>query len=358
MEYFGLYNDSYLVNSDSYIKIWGTYYDKHRSYSMPQPRLLDQVREALRVRHYSLRTKESYVSWIKRYIVFHDKRHPRELGEHEITQFLTHLATHRKVAASTQNQALSALLFLYKEVLNMNLPWLGDVVRAKRPSRLPVVLPRHDTKRLLHELTGTNWLIANLLYGSGLRLMEAIRLRVKDVDFDYEQIIVRSGKGFKDRTTVLPNSISTHLQNHLLKIKDLHQRDLEEGFGSVYLPFAIERKYPNANKEWGWQYVFPSSKRSVDPQSGVIRRHHVSEKNLQRAIKQATRNLGIVKPVSTHTLRHCFATHLLEDGYDIRTIQELLGHKDLKTTMIYTHVMKKGAHGIRSPIDQPETVTV
>ncbi len=325
---------------------------------MPQPRLLDQVRKAMRVRHYSIRTEESYISWIKRYILFHDKQHPKNLGKDEITQFLSHLASDRNVAASTQNQALSALLFLYKEVLSIDLPWLGDVVRAKRPSRLPVVLTRQDTKRLLGELNDTNWLIANLLYGSGLRLMEAIRLRVKDVDFDYEQIIVRSGKGFKDRTTVLPNSIAKHLQKHLAKIKNLHQRDLEEGFGSVYLPFAIERKYPNANKEWGWQYVFPSSKRSVDPQSGVIRRHHVSEKNLQRAIKQATRNLGIVKPVSTHTLRHCFATHLLEDGYDIRTIQELLGHKDLKTTMIYTHVMKKGAHGVRSPIDLPEIETV
>lgn len=325
---------------------------------MPQSRLLDQVRETLRVRHYSLRTEESYVSWIKRFILFHGERHPRELGEHEITEFLTHLATHRKVAASTQNQALSALLFLYKEVLNVDHPWLGDVVRAKRPSRLPVVLSRHDTKRLLNELTGTNWLIANLLYGSGLRLMEAIRLRVKDIDFDYEQIIVRSGKGFKDRTTVLPNAIAKHLQKHLIKIKDQHQHDLEEGFGSVYLPIAIERKYPNSNKEWSWQYVFPSSKRSVDPQTGVIRRHHLSEKNLQRAIKQATRKLGIVKPISTHTLRHCFATHLLEDGYDIRTIQELLGHKDLKTTMIYTHVMKKGAQCVRSPIDEPETVTV
>lgn len=325
---------------------------------MPQPRLLDQVREALRIRHYSLRTEESYVSWIKRYISFHENSDPRELGEYEITQFLTHLVTHRKAAASTQNQALSALLFLYNQVLNRDLPSLGEVVRAKQPSRLPVVLPRHDTKRLLNELRGTNWLIANLLYGSGLRLMEAIRLRVKDIDFDYEQIVVRSEKGFKDRTTVLPNAIAKHLQTHLTKIKDQYQRDLEEGFGSVYLPLAIERKYPNSNKEWCWQYVFPSSKRSVDPQSGVIRRHHVSEKNLQRAIKQATRKLGIVKPISTHTLRHCFATHLLEDGYDIRTIQELLGHKNLKTTMIYTHVMKKGAQGVRSPIDQPETATV
>jgi integron integrase len=321
-----------------------------------QPRLLDEVRKALRVRHYSIRTEESYISWIKRYIFYHHKQHPKDLGHEEITQFLSHLATERNVAASTQNQALSALLFLYKEVLQMELPWLNKVVRAKRPARLPVVLPRKQTLQLLHQLSGTNWLVANLLYGSGLRLMEAIRLRVKDVDFDYDQIIVRSGKGFKDRTTVLPTSLCKPLQKHLLKVKTQHQLDLDEGFGEVYLPFAIERKYPHANKEWGWQYVFPSSKRSVDPQNGVVRRHHISEKNLQRAIKQASRDLGITKPVSTHTLRHCFATHLLEDGYDIRTIQELLGHKDLNTTMIYTHVMKKGAQGVRSPIDEVTTV--
>ena len=315
-------------------------------------RLIERVREAIRVRHYSRRTEQAYVLWIKQFIYFHNKRHPSEMGEEEITQFLTYLATQRHVAASTQNQALSALLFLYKDVLKMDLPWLGDIVRAKRPKRLPVVLSREDTIRVLDEITGQNRLVANLLYGAGLRLMEALRLRIKDIDFEYGQIIVRSGKGDKDRTTVLPDCLVEELKTHLLKVKSIHENDVNEGFGRVYLPFALHRKYPNANKEWAWQYVFPSYKRSVDPVSKQIGRHHISEKNLQRAVKQATQNLSIQKPVSTHTFRHCFATHMLEDGYDLRTIQQLLGHKDVKTTMIYTHVMKKGAQGVCSPIDR------
>jgi integron integrase len=318
---------------------------------MEKPRLLDRVREAIRVRHFSLRTEEAYIHWIKRYILYHGKRHPSEMGEAEVSAFLSHLATGLKVAPSTQNQALSAILFLYRQVLGQELDWLENVVRAKRAQRLPVVLTKTQVQQLLAQLRGMHTLLGSLLYGTGMRLMEALRLRVGDVDFDYGQIIVRSGKGAKDRVTVLPESLHTPLKAHLQRVKTLHLKDLVEGFGSVYLPYALARKYPNASREWRWQYVFPSQVRSRDPYTGEVQRHHLCEKNLQRAIKQAAVRAGLTKRTTTHTLRHCFATHLLEGGYDLRTVQELLGHADVRTTMIYTHVMKKGAGAVRSPLD-------
>jgi len=318
---------------------------------MDKPRLLDQVRDALRVRHYSLRTEASYLQWVKRFILFHNKRHPLEMGEREITAFLTHLAVNKHVAPSTQNQALAAILFLYKEVLEQELDWMDDIVRARRTSRIPEVLSPEQVRRLFGQLEGGHRLIASLLYGTGMRLMEALRLRVRDVDFHYRQITVRNGKGGKDRVTVLPDSLIMLLKEHLERVKELHDRDLAEGFGHVYLPYALARKYPSADREWGWQYVFPAPTRSRDPRSGAIRRHHVFEQNLQRAIKQAVTNLGLPSRVSTHTLRHSFATHLLESGQDIRTVQELLGHADVKTTMIYTHVLQRGGRGVRSPLD-------
>ncbi len=322
--------------------------------SQPQPpkkRLLDQVRHEMRVRHYSLRTEEAYVQWIRRYILFHKKRHPREMAEAEINEFLSYLAVERHVAASTQNQALSAILYLYKHVLKKEIGFVGDVVRARRSKRLPVVLTRKEVQAVLSNLVGTNWLMTSLLYGSGLRLMECVRLRVKDIDFSYNQILVRDGKGKKDRVTMLPQNLKTPLLQQLDKTKALQEQDLSEGFGRVYLPYALARKYPNADKEWAWQFVFPSSKRSQDPRSQTIRRHHRYPLTLQRAVKQAIRSAGISKPASCHTFRHCFATHLLEKGYDIRTVQELLGHKDVKTTMIYTHVLNRGAGGVQSPAD-------
>lgn len=318
---------------------------------MATPKLLDQVRAAIRVRHYSRRTEDTYVHWIRRFIFFHAKRHPREMGELEVTAFLTYLAVEKNVAASTQNQALAAILFLYQKVLEMNLDWLEDVVRARRPKRLPVVLSRDEVARLLDELQGIPQLIARLMYGTGMRLLEALRLRVKDIDFTQREVIVRAGKGDKDRHTVLPDALIEPLQVHLRKVQALHQSDLANGFGSVQLPFALARKYPNADREWGWQYVFPSGKFSTARGDTVLRRHHLDEKNLQRTIRQAVERCRFGKPVSSHTLRHCFATHLLENGYDIRTIQELLGHKDVATTMIYTHVLNKGGRGVRSPLD-------
>jgi integron integrase len=319
---------------------------------MPKPRLLDQVRAALRLRHYSYRTEQTYVTWIKRYIYFHGKQHPAGLGEREVTAFLSHLASERRVSASTQNQALSALLFLYGVVLDRQLDWLDNVVRAKRSTHIPTVLSREELRRLLAQLDGTHELIARLMYGTGMRLLEALRLRVGDLDREYRQITVRNGKGAKDRVTVLPESLIPALAAHLEKVKALHDRDLAEGYGGVYLPFALARKYPRAEYEWIWQYVFPSVNRSVDPLSGVIRRHHLDEKNYQRIIRQAARRAGLAKRVTSHTLRHCFATHLLEDGYDIRTVQELLGHSDVSTTMIYTHVLNRGGRGVRSPLDR------
>jgi integron integrase len=316
-----------------------------------RPRLLDQVRDKIRTKHYSIRTEKTYIDWIRRFILFHDKRHPKDMGAAEVEQFLTYLAVNQEVAASTQNQALSALLFLYRDVLDVQLEWMDNVVRAKKSQRIPVVLTRDETKAVLARLDGTNRLMANLLYGSGLRLMECVRLRVKDVDFDYRQIVVRDGKGHKDRVTVLPDSLIPPLQDQLERARVLHEQDLAEGFGDVYLPFALERKYPNAGREWGWQYVFPARKRSTDPRSGKQRRHHPDPKQLQRAVKQAVRDGGIHKPASCHTFRHAFATHLLESGYDIRTVQELLGHNDVRTTMIYTHVLNRGGRGVRSPLD-------
>ncbi|MCM8620250.1 MAG: integron integrase [Candidatus Accumulibacter sp.] len=316
------------------------------------PRLLDQVREAIRLRHYSIRTEQAYTDWIKRFILFHGKRHPREMGAAEVERFLTHLAVEGRVAASTQNQALSALLFLYREVLKVDLPWLGEMTRAKRPGRLPVVLTVEEVRRVLARIDGQQGLMADLLYGAGLRLLECVRLRVKDLDFEMRQITVRDGKGEKDRMTMLPQSVLEPLRAHLEKVKVLHAQDLEEGFGEVYLPYALDRKYPDASREWGWQYVFPAAGRSVDPRSGQVRRHHVDEQTLQRAMKKAVRAAGLTKPASCHTLRHSFATHLLQSGYDIRTVQELLGHQDVATTMIYTHVLNRGGSGVISPLDR------
>jgi integron integrase len=313
--------------------------------------LLDQVREAVRTRHYSIRTEEAYLRWVREYIIFFDRRHPSELGAKEISAFVSHLAVRRNVAASTQNQALSALLFLYREVLGQPVEWVDDIERAKRPKRLPVVFTREEVRAVLGHLRGETWLMASLLYGSGLRLMECVRLRVKDVDFARLQITVREGKGDKDRVTVLPSSLIEPLRRQLERAKVLHEADVRGGFGRVYLPYALARKYPNADREWCWQYVFPASKRSADPRSGREQRHHIAETALQKAVKAAVRAAGINKPGSCHTLRHSFATHLLEGGYDIRTIQELLGHADLQTTMIYTHVLNRGGQGVRSPID-------
>ena len=315
------------------------------------PRLLDVVREAIRARHYSRRTEETYLQWMKRFIVFSGKRHPRELGAAEVTAFLNDLATTRHVAAATQNQALAALLFLYKEVLTEPLPWLDDIVHAKRPVRRPTVLTASEAQKLLSKLRGTKLLMASLLYGAGLRLRECLNLRVKDVDFGYRQIIVRDGKGGKDRVTILPEPMVESLQAHLIRVKALHEQDLAEGYGDVELPDALARKYPRASYEWGWKFVFPSHKHSVDTATGAIRRHHVYENYLIRGIKQAARAAGIAKHVSCHTLRHSFATHLLENGYDIRTVQELLGHSDVSTTMIYTHVLNKGGRGVKSPLE-------
>jgi len=317
----------------------------------PKKKLLDQVREAIRRKHYSIRTEEAYVTWIKRYILFHNKRHPKEMGSAEIQAYLTYLAMEQNVAASTQNQALSALLFLYREVLGKELEFPINALRAKRPKRLPTVLTKEEALRVIGCLSGTYQLMAKLLYGSGLRLMECVRLRVKDVDFAQHQIIVRDGKGQKDRVTMLSDSVAISLQEHLQRVKRLHEKDLTQGYGSVYLPYALERKYPNADREWIWQYVFPSSRLSKDPRSGKVRRHHISESSLQKAVREAARLAGINKRVTCHTFRHSFATHLLENGYDIRTVQELLGHKDVKTTMIYTHVLNRGGLAVRSPLD-------
>jgi integron integrase len=319
---------------------------------MPKsPKLLDQVRNKIRVKHYSIRTEQSYTDWIKRYILFHGKRHPNEMGAEDIEAFLTHLAVEGNVASATQNQAKSALLFLYREVLEIELPWLDKVTQAKVPKRLPVVLTVKEVQSLLSHLNGTHALVSNLLYGGGLRLMEAVRLRVKDVDFARREILVREGKGFKDRVTMLPEATLVTLKAHLAKVKTLHDEDLMQGLGEVYLPFALDKKYPNAAREWGWQYIFPSKNLSVDPRSGKTRRHHIDEKTVQRAVKQAARDAELVKPATPHTFRHSFATHLIQAGYDIRTVQELLGHSDVSTTMIYTHVLNKGGKGVKSPLD-------
>lgn len=315
------------------------------------PKLLDQVRGKIRLKHYSIRTEQAYVDWIKRYILFFDKRHPKDLGVHEVEQFLTHLAVERRVSASTQNQAKSALLFLYKEVLAIDLPWLDNVERAKAPKRLPVVLTPAEIQKILAQLDGTNLLITSLLYGTGMRILEALRLRVKDVDFSRKEILIRDGKGFKDRVTMLPIALIEPLNAHLKRVKALHEQDLQAGFGAVYLPYALSKKYPYAERDWTWQYVFPSAKLSMDPRSGETRRHHIQDQVIQRAVRQAVVDANLTKPATPHTFRHSFATHLLESGYDIRTVQELLGHSDVSTTMIYTHVLNKGGRGVSSPLD-------
>ena len=316
-----------------------------------KPKLLDQVRNAIRVKHYSIRTEEAYVDWIRRFILFHGKRHPREMAEEEMAQFLSYLAREGNVAASTQNQALSALLFLYKEVLKQEIGWLEKVERAKRPQKMPVVLSRAEIKQLFAHLKGVPKLMAGLLYGSGLRLMECVRLRVKDVDFALAQITVREAKGGKDRVTMLPLNLAEPLRRHLRKMKAQHEQDLEDGFGTVHLPFALSRKFPSAAREWSWQYVFPSSRISLDPRSGQRQRHHMAEGLLQSAVRHAARASGITKRVTCHSFRHSFATHLLLNGQDIRTVQELLGHKDVSTTMIYTHVLSRPGVGVKSPLD-------
>ena len=316
------------------------------------PRLLDRVREILRRKHYSIRTEEAYVGWIRRFVLFHDKRHPQDMGMPEVEAFLTDLAVNQGVAASTQNQALSALLFLYAEVLGQPLDGPIQSVRAKQPERLPTVLTRDEVARVLDALSGAHRLMAQLLYGSGLRLMECVRLRVKDLDFGLRQVLVRDGKGAKDRVTPLPERLVVPLQDHLRRVQLLHARDLREGYGDVFLPDAFARKAASASREWIWQYVFPAEQRSTDPRSGMVRRHHLDESGLQKAVKRAAQLAELQKRVTCHTFRHSFATHLLEDGYDIRTVQELLGHRDVATTMIYTHVLNRGGRGVRSPLDR------
>ncbi len=318
----------------------------------PPPRLLDRVRDKIRLKHYSIRTEQAYVDWIKRFIIFRGKRHPSELGAPDVEAFLTHLAVERTVAAATQNQAKSALLFLYREVLGTELPWLDHVEKAKTAARLPVVLTRDEVSQVLSRLHGTHRLLGRVLYGAGLRIMEGVRLRVKDVDFARHEIVVRDGKGGKDRMTMLPHGVAASLRRHLAVIREAHVQDLAAGFGSVHLPDALARKYPAAPRSWGWQYVFPADARSRDPRTGEVRRHHLGDQAFQRAMRVAVRDAGIAKPATPHTLRHSFATHLLESGYDIRTVQELLGHRDVSTTMIYTHVLNRGGRGVVSPLDR------
>ncbi len=318
----------------------------------PPPKLLDSLRHAIRLRHYSIRTEDTYVDWVRRLILFHNKRHPNELGAAEVTAFLTHLAVDRGVAPSTQNQAKSAILFLYRVVLNAQLPWLDEIVAAHDRRRLPVVLTSGEVRGLLHELSGTTGLVASLLYGTGMRLLEVLRLRAKDVGFERREILVRDGKGGKDRVTVLPENLILPLQQQMSRTRALHDRDIAAGFGQVWLPDALSVKYQSAPRAWGWQWVFPSAVRSADPRDGSIRRHHLNEATVQKAVAGAARRAGIVKPCSPHVLRHSFATHMLQAGYDIRTVQELLGHSDVSTTMIYTHVMNRGGRGVRSPLDQ------
>ena len=310
------------------------------------------MRESIRVRHYSIRTEDTYVQWARRFILFHGKRHPIELGAPEVAAFLTHLAVERGVGASTQNQAKSSLLFLYRVVLGVALPWLDEIVAAKDSRRLPVVLTPSEVRALLHELNGSVGLMSSLLYGTGMRLLEGLRLRVKDVGFERREIIVRDGKGGKDRVTVLPENIVLPLQGQMARAKLRHDRDLVDGLGKVWLPDALATKFPNAPRAWGWQWVFPSATLSMDPRTGIRRRHHMNEATVQKSVATAARRAGIVKPCSPHVLRHSFATHMLQAGYDIRTVQELLGHSDVSTTMIYTHVLNRGGRGVRSPLDQ------
>jgi integron integrase len=315
------------------------------------PTLIEEVRRRLRFKHYSLRTEQAYVGWIRRFIFANGKRHPRTLGGAEVERFLSALANEGDVAAGTQNQALSALLFLYREVLGIELAWMDSIARAKRPQRLPTVLSRDEVSRLLAAMDGRVWLIAALLYGTGMRLMEGLRLRVKDVDFARNEICIREGKGGKDRRTMLPRSLVEPLQREVERVRVIHAQDLAAGGGAVWLPHALSRKYPRANREFGWQYLFPSKQLSRDPRSGQQRRHHIDDAVLSRGLKMARRRAAIVKPLTAHTLRHSFATHLIETGYDIRTVQELLGHRDVATTQIYTHVLNRGGRGVVSPVD-------
>jgi len=318
----------------------------------PKPKkLLDRVRDAIRVKHYAYRTEKTYVDWIERFIRFHKLRHPAEMNTPEIEAFLTHLAVERNVSPSTQNQALSALLFLYRHVLNIELTGRIDAVRAKKEKHLPTVLTKEEVHLVINRMSGLHQLMAQLLYGSGMRLMECLRLRVKDIEFTHHQIIVRDTKGNEDRVTMLPQRVVAPLKAHLAAVKKMHELALANGYGTVEMPYALGRKYPNAESEWIWQYVFPSKKPSIDPRSGILRRHHADESVLQKAVRRAALETSINKHVTPHLFRHSFATHLLEAGYDIRTVQELLGHKDVKTTQIYTHVMNKGPLGVRSPLD-------
>jgi integron integrase len=318
---------------------------------MAEKKLLDRARDLIRVKHYSIRTEQTYLHWMKEFILFHNKRHPAEMGAPEVEAYLTHLAVDRNVAPSTQNVAMQSILFLYREVLGIHLTGI-NALRAKKDKHLPVVLTKAEVHRVLEQITDPTFrLQAKLLYGTGMRLLECLRLRIKDIDFGQHLIVVRDTKGNEDRVTLLPEQLELILQEHLTHVKTLHQSDLEADFGAVYLPYALDRKYPNANREWGWQYVFPASKLSVDPLSGVTRRHHADDSNLQRAVRAAVKASGIAKPATPHTFRHSFATHLLEAGYDIRTVQELLSHKDVKTTQIYTHVLNRGPKAVRSPLD-------
>ena len=327
--------------------------DPPRNAQKPK-KLLDRLRDRIRLKNYSYRTEKTYVGWVRRYILFHNKRHPQEMGRAEIESFLTHLAVERNVAPSTQNQALHAILFLYREVLEQPIPERINAVRAQERRRLPTVLTLDEVQRLLIQITGVSHLVALLLYGSGLRVREALSLRVKDIDFDRRQITVRAGKGDKDRITMLPESAISELEAQLQVAKALHERDLAQGQGRAPLPYALASKYPNADREWGWQFVFPSSRLSKDPQrqESPLYRFHLHESVIQKAVRTAAQQAGLSKPVTPHTLRHCFATHLLEAGYDIRTVQELLGHADVKTTQIYTHVLNRGPHGVQSPLDR------
>ena len=316
-----------------------------------EKKLLDHVRETIRTKHYSYRTEQAYVEWIKRFILFHDKRHPNDMGAQEVQAYITYLAVERKIASSTQNQALSAIAFLYRYVLQKDIALATDLVRPSRPERLPTVLSHQEVISVLNKMTGVTQLMTKLLYGSGLRVTECLRLRVKDLDFGNHQLLIRDGKGEKDRITILPDSLYADLQAQLQIVKAIHQRDLREGFGETSLPYALERKYPTALKEFMWQYIFPASIRSRDPLSKRTKRHHLDVTVLQKAIRHAAQRANIDKPVTPHTFRHSFATHLLQNGYDIRTVQELLGHKDVKTTMIYTHVLQRGGLAVKSPLD-------
>lgn len=319
--------------------------------TLDSPKLLDRMRAEIRVRHYSIRTEETYLDWARRFILYHNKQHPKDLGAEHVQAFLSYLALERNVSSSTQNQAKSALLFLYRDVLHIELAWLDEIVSAKMGKRLPVVLTPTEIRRLLNGMSGTMGLISTLLYGTGMRLMEGLRLRVKDIEFARREIIVREGKGNKDRITVLPENLILPLQAHLVKVKTLHEKDLDAGFGEVQMPNALAEKFPSGPRSWGWQFVFPSNVRSVDPRTLIERRHHIYDASVQRAVREAAKLAEIHKPVSPHVLRHSFATHLLQAGYDIRTVQELLGHSSVETTMIYTHVLNRGGRGIKSPLD-------